>query len=414
LSGVVLFGLSRTLPLAAEKVVVHPFLLRFLGPDAFGSFVLALGVVMLLVGIPGGGIQPATLREHARFENRRKDAFFRAGVAVAVSVVGLVCLVLVVFAGEIAGIMAKGSPRTAEYIRMLSLYALVLGCLLGLQVVLRAYLKFGQLLLGSLFTVLGFILVILLVMTFGRGSVGLSYAAGPAGGLLFTAFLLRRPLAGRPWLYWSDLRIYARTSPFFMGTAAIGFSQTYLSRLYLGAHVPLGQVACFFAGNAVALLFAQHAGMMGAVAFSYVARKKSIREVHRGALLRYLALTGLFAFLTLAAGLLLGPLLLRLLYPAVVTGAAPVFAIRIVGVSCAVPRYMMVGIAQKFLRRWLTAALNAASLAINLGLLILLVPGHGIRGAAWATVGADLMSGAAYVMLALFLISRAGSGPERS
>jgi len=409
----VLFGLGVTIPLFMEKVLVHPFLMKTMGESDFGEFVVALAVVMMITVVPSNSTAQTLLREHAKFDGKEKTVFFRNCFYTNLLVTLALFATAVVFSESIGRLVSKNGANAARYIRSLSIFGVLFGCIPLLQGFFRARLEFKHFLAIGVGLSIGALLVIPLVTFGGVGQIGLIYSLYAVGGVVVGVVLLGPRIVAMPLIKARDAPLILRISFFFAGGAALALLQTYLARIYLGASVDPALVSRFFAANSIALIFGEPASVVGRVSYSYVAKWKRIEQCPRNLLLKHIAVAAIIIAVMGLAGLLLGNLVFRLIYPTVAAAGYSLFLVRIFGRMAASVRTLLFAWVSKFMAPWTNSVVVAICLVMNASLLVLLVKPMGVMGAAIACTASDAVVGIAYVVLISVLYSRVGRAAPR-
>jgi len=403
-----LYSLAIILPMTIERLVVHPLLLRFIGKAAFGEFVIALSVIMPLSMIFTSGTRASFFRDHAHYQGAEKDRFFRSGLLANICILIIFVILIIVFSNPLGRLLSKDKvgTLTASYLRQLVLYGILAGIVTLLQMYIRAHLWYGRFLISSLIYAIAAGLIIVPVALGAREWVGLYYAIGVAGGTIGAGIILRNALWGRPIISKSDLKAYLKTVPLFTGAGVLTMVQPYIVRMYLGATVIPEKVTVFFAGSAMAMLFTQLPSMVGQVAITYIARHRNAQEMSPTTMKRYLLITFAMIVIIGILGAILGYVALFLLYPQVAKDSLPIFYICLIGAACVTPRPMLTGFVQKFLSPVVSTIVSGVSLAINIGLLILLIGPMGLMGAALALSAGNATIGIIYFILGCIIYVR--------
>ncbi len=395
----ILFGLGVTIPLFVEKILVHPFLMREMGESAFGEFVVALAIVMMIAIIPSNSTTQTLLREHARHSGDNKELFFRTCFFTNIFVLLVLFAIALFFSDTIGKLVSKTDGNTGGYIRSLSVYGILFGSIPLLQGFFRVRLEFKNFLAIGTGLGVGALAVIPLVSVYGTDGIGFLYCLCALGGVVVGMVLMGGRIAALPLINIAEIPTILRISMFFSGGAVLALLQTYMARIYLGAAVEPALISQFFAANSIALIFGEPASVVGRVAFSYLARWKRIEDCPRKFFLRHIIITiGIIATMGLAA-LLLGKFVFTLIYPTVVAVSYPLFLVRIFGRMAASVRSLLFGWVSKFMAPWTNSVVVAICLVVNMSLLVLLVKPLGVMGAAVACTTSDILVGISYALL---------------
>ena len=73
-------ALGAMLPLALDRLIIHPILNQELGADVFGAFIWVLGIVNLFGNVAANGFVLLLMRDHARQEHAVATRMFRTAL----------------------------------------------------------------------------------------------------------------------------------------------------------------------------------------------------------------------------------------------------------------------------------------------------------------------------------------------
>jgi len=176
-------------------LVSAPLLIRHLGQDGFGHYVTALSIATIAIGLTEGGVNTIALREYASRTGAERDAAMSSmlGIRMLLSAIGLVAAVAFAAGAKYDGAIVAGTAVAA-----VGLTIQVVGTLL--LVPLQGMMRLGSvaaidLLRNALTTVL-----VVAVVLAGAGIVPLLAVLAPASlvALIVTARLVRGAMPLRP------------------------------------------------------------------------------------------------------------------------------------------------------------------------------------------------------------------------
>lgn len=373
----------------ALSIASAPLLIRHLGVAAYGAYVTVMSLMNLVAGVTEGGLNAVALREYAtlRGEARRQALRALLGIRWALSV-----------GGVLAGI---GFALVAGYDAPLVVGAIGAGVGVLLQALqqlvatpLQGELRFGWLsllqLLGQLLTVA---LVVVLVVA-DAGLVPFLWMTAPIGLVLLalTLALVGRAMPLRPSLRWATVWPLLRdTLPY---TAAVALNVVYfrVAILIMSLRASELEVGYFGTSFRVVEVLLGIPALVISSAFPILARaERDDDDRFRYAMRRILELSlmlGVWMAMCCAVG---AQAAIDVLAGA--EGQPAVEVLRIQGLTLAATG---IGVACGYglltLRRYRALLwLNLAALALAAALTLALVPAHGARGAAVATLSAEAL-----------------------
>jgi len=385
------------------SLISAPLLVRHLGNGDFGIYVTIAAIVSIVSGVSDVGITSVGVRELAVCDAARRRELLANlfGARLALTLLG--CLGAFVF-GVLAGYEATRLAALA--VACAGLLALV--CTEALAMPLQAELRQGWVAAAEVLRQSVQVALIVALVVLGAGLVPLMATALPAGlaacALVIVASrqgLVRPAIHPRAW--WALLRdtlafalasalgvVYLRTTVVLTSLIASVAQTGYFGTAYRVMEVAIG----------VPVL------LMGAL-FPVLARAAATdRDRLRAATERTFAgaiACGALAAVCVAAG---SRLAIEILTGAHVS--ATVQSLQILGVGLG---FSFVGASRQYallaLRRHRAIlTVNAVAMLVNVTLTLLLVPGHGARGAALALACSE----ATVATLATVLYARAGGG----
>jgi O-antigen/teichoic acid export membrane protein len=382
-----------------------PLLLRHLGVVDFGRYTLVLSLVALVQGLTEGGLSAIGLREYSVLDERARQGLVREllGLRILLTTAGLALAVaFTVIAGYdssiVLGTVVAGG----------GLLALVLFNLLSIP--LAAELRFGWLTAAEVSRqAVATVLIVALVVA-GAGLVPLLAVQIPAGlvSLAVALTLVRRVVSLRPSFemarWWALVRdtlpyaaaiavsaIYFRVTIVIMSLVSSDQQTGYFAASYRVIEVLIG-VPLLVVSAAFPII--SRAERDDAVRLQYASQRTFDMMVFAGAGTALMVALSAPFIIDVLAGAKFGPSVGTLRIQAIA------LAFTFASVTC--------GFLLLAMRRHKAILVgNFVPLAFGVALTLVLAPAHGARGAAAATVAAEL--GLAVVMLALVR----GSSPGR-
>ncbi len=405
-SSTVLFTIATGLPLMAEKLFLNPLLLKYMGKDNFGCFVISLGLILMFVTVPAFSYRVVYIREHAHYQGEKKDLFFRSSLFSVIFILLILLILLYLLASPLGKLFSINAIGVEKYTKQLIPYGLLFGIYLVMQSYFRAQLRYGKLLILSIGNIITILIVAFVACFIGIQWIGLWYILIPAGSVLTACIFAKKAFFSLPLWKKDYLLSYAKIVPYFAGVSLLNIIQSYVARLYLGATVSSEQVTYFFAANSIALVFLQIPEIIGRVAFSYISRYKTLNDMKISQFKHYLFIAISCTPLIGLTGWLLGPLTLRLLFPSIADKSQDIFLTIIIGTAFLAPQSLLVAIVQKFSRPFVTSVIYSITVGINLLFLAILAQRYGAMGAAIASAVSYTISGILYVFLCLCLYKK--------
>lgn len=254
------------LPLALDRLIIHPALNEHLGVEIFGAFLWILGIINLVGNVAADGFSTLLMREFARQSAPDAGRMFRTAITLNV---GLSFLIIV--------LVLAGSFTFAEPIVRDTGFSIVLP--LGILALVRAVslLMISSMRIKRRFrTIFGIgiaeaAVLSLILLVAPSGSLWLVGSIYVASALVTLVISCGSTLELRSRCGWLDAT-WGRW--FLQGWAAgallnfLNGSQLYLSRIVLGAMAEVEDVVVLYAGTAMANLFVIPATVMASLVLS--------------------------------------------------------------------------------------------------------------------------------------------------
>jgi O-antigen/teichoic acid export membrane protein len=379
-------------------LVSAPLLIRHLHQTGFGRYVTALSIAMIAAGLTEGGVNTIALREFASRTGRERDAAMRdiLGIRILLSVVGVIGATVFAAAAGYSQTIVLGTAIAGIGLTIQLLQTL-------LSVPLQGTMRLGWVAAADLLrNVVATLLIVALVLA-GAGIVPLLAVIAPAclAALLLTARLVRGSMPLRPSLHFAAYAPLLReTLPFAVAIAlsSVYFRVTVVVMSLEATALQTGYFSTSF--RIVEILISLPVLVIGA-AYPILTRAERDDPDRFAKATRRMFELSVVVGVWVAMALELGARFATdVLGGHAAAPAAPVLRIQglavmatFVAVACAFPLLS--------LRRYSAVLVaNALGLVVTLAVSLSLVPVLHARGAAIATVAAELtLAGAAVVAL---------------
>lgn len=203
-------------------LVAAPLLIRHLHQAGFGQYVTALSIATIAVGLTEGGVSTIALREFASSTGRERDSAMRGilGIRLLLSVVGVIAATVFAAAADYSRTIVLGTAVAGTGLTIQVLQTLV-------TVPLQGTMRFGWVAAAELLrNAVSTLLIVVLVLA-GAGIVPLLAVIAPAclAALLLTIRLVRGSMPLRPSLSFATYApLFRETFPF---AVAIALSSVY-------------------------------------------------------------------------------------------------------------------------------------------------------------------------------------------
>ncbi len=397
-------GSAATASASLLALAAVPLVVRHLGVVDFGRYTLVLSLIALVQGVTEGGLSTVGLREYSVLSERERDDMMRQllGLRVLLTIAGVTLAVaFTVIAGYDSSIVL-GTVVAGVGLLLLVLFNLV-------SVPLAAELRFGWLTIAEVSRQAVATLLIVVLVIAGAGLVPLLAVQIPAGAvsLVIALVLVRKLIPLRPafdgghwWALIRDTLPYAAA----IAISAIYFRVTIVLMSLVSNDAQTGYFAASY--RVIEVLVGVPLLVVGA-AFPIISRAErddATRLLYASQrTLDMMVIAGIWTTLVVAIA---APFVIDVLAGPKFEPSVETLRIQAVALACTFVS-VTCGFMLLALRRHRAILLgNLVPLAFGVTLTLILAPSHGARGAAVATVVAEI--GLAVVML--WLVRGHGSG----
>lgn len=378
---------SLTLAEGAARVVggvLHIVLARYLGPEHFGIYALALSVGLVFGLVANLGLDPVIIKELAKEPTRAREYFSHAVLLRAFS--GVICFLCVVFIA--LGPWYEGEVRSAIIVFGLSLFFTSMigvfdAIFKGLQ--RMAY----SALIVALRPVLNLVLA-LMVIAMGLGVMWITAVHVVTGMVLFLIiyyFVLNRSFFSFAWpTNFVLLRGLLKSGLPFLLNGGLFIIAAKLDVLMLSVMVGVGAVGLFSSANGLIMMLFILPTIISSVMFPVWSVEYGNSGNRAPGKLKFTV--KVLNNVGVPAGVLitfLAPEIIRLLYGEDYAEAVPIFRTLGVAVLLAFSRSVWVWFLTAMGSIYQVMAINIIGVVLNCFLNLLLIPRLGATGAALST-----------------------------
>ena len=398
---------SQALELGPIRFVLFPMVAYFIGTEAFGALVTAQGVARMLGVAPAQGLATGLFRHVVDYPDTLHPRFYFNALRLCH---WAMCVIVLIGA---AAAMLIGWVGAAPWAVLLCLLPLTLSLYPENQYLLAL----SELRVNRRFARRTYQEGARAALTLGGGLLGMlvggavGVACGLAVGNAIAYWIVRHQR--RDWFaetYDTEMGAKLRAVWFYMTLASIlALAGQYLVRILLSCWNSLADVSVFYGANSILSLFLIPVGCSGVLVLSMLARHESIAKLSRRAK-GYLLLLVLGAMVATPLMVSLGgPIVLRVLFPKFADQSIPLLRVILWAAPFACLTVLLRPLVIKFGAVWHIPVVNAVGTAAFLLPCLLLIPRHGVHGAAWAILVGHAVTGLLWLVLSwrVFLTPKA-------
>ena len=373
------FGLHLALP----QLVLFPLCLHFMGAEACGKFIYAVGIVSMVGLAPTKGLTDTFLRNIAGVAEERRELFLHTTFMLATCLVGsilflaiLTCLFINFF-----------SQRAGDVVLWTAIIALAFGAQNMIDVGIVDLRFKRQFKAAAFWQSIGSALACLALpalFLIGNWGVPMGFSTGHVLAFVLLLAVRGRNFVGRP--YFDKVMAKRISTTWLVLSVSVLFllSSHYIHRTILGLYGSYEMVSTFFAASAALTICVMPISILGLFGIPILSAYDSIERFSpRFCMLYSLAAVGA-AVSSYVFVVLIARLPLYLLYPLVADGAAGLVPIMGIGISMAVLVYAVRPFIIKFASSRTLLLIGIVSLISHCGMAMVLIPKWAVTGAAWA------------------------------
>jgi len=305
------FCISTILLVGIQRLFVFPFIANKLGPQRFGSFVLFMTIVNIVIVVIPGCINLVIIRIHSLYNSQQKIDLIKNGLLINFSLSFLiVCIIFFIF------------PLITNYFKIDQTYRIFLVPILlyiifynireGFLILKRIYLKFSEIAIYNIIFAILFVLIIPAYWFFKEKGLAICYMVI---GLIATLIVLPRTsiiLRGKIRLKY--LRKFYMFSPSFAFVSIIELSLLPISRYIISYYENPTQVSYFFAATSIVQMLSFPFSQVRSVLLPFISQKKNLKEIRTKDINVILITSILVGILLFFLGLFLGKFMIIFLY----------------------------------------------------------------------------------------------------
>jgi O-antigen/teichoic acid export membrane protein len=375
---------------AALSLVSIPLLVRHLGLAEFGRYVTVLSIVSVAALASDFGLGSLALREWGAARQADRPAVLRTLLGLRLAFASVAAVVALAFA------LAAGYPGkvvAGAAIASVGLFAQVFGDFA--LVALAGSMQFGRVAAVELTrSALGTAGIVILVAT-GAGLVPFfaAYSVAAIVAALLALRLARTAGALVPRFDLAAWRPLIADTAVYAAATAVYVVYFRVVMLVVSLEGTAREAGLFAAAYRVVEFTAAVGAVLAATATPLLARRHEtdVAELRRSVprLIAPIVGAGVAVAVVLAAG---APVLMDVIGGSRTQAAVPVMRIMAPVAATTFAAFGMGAVLLVMRRYRELLAVNVVALAVAAGLALALVPGHGARGAAWATLAGELVA----------------------
>ena len=386
------------LPIALDRLIVAPVLVRHLGTDVFGAFVWVLGIVNVIGLATAAGFSNFLMRDLARRSSEDARKLMRTTLVLTTALGAPALLV--------GGVVSYRFADELVQLHAWVLYGplLVFGLVRCIEWIIITSLRIRRLFVTVflLKAAEGAVLLSILLVASRRDLtiIGTIYTASVLVPLGLGCYLTRVELGSGSWWDGAAAKLLMSAWSGLALSALIEQSLVYTPRIVLGALCGSEAVTVLFASVSIGSVFTMPVGLAGGLVLALLARRTEFALAGRTGIV-YLGLCLALGIVIGLASRLAGPLLVRYLYPELAPRSLTFYHWIAIANGCIAIVLLLRPVVLKYARIRSIAWLSLSTLGLQIVALFLLVPSQGPYGGPQGAAIALALS--SFVAMALWL-----------
>ncbi|NQV19052.1 MAG: hypothetical protein HQ534_10970 [Armatimonadetes bacterium] len=294
-----------------QKLVIFPFIANKLGAEQFGSFVLFMTIInIIIVAIPGC-INLVIIRVHSQYEKYQKFGLIKSGLLLNF-ILSIFTGILFFFIFPFFAKLFKIDPIYKIFLFPLAVYLVVYNIREGFLILKRIDLKFKEIAIYNIIFAILFILIIPLYSVFREKGISLGYVL-----IVTIATLIILPktiniLKGK--ISSNFLKQFYKFSPSFALASILELLLIASSRYIISYYKDPTQVAYFFAATSVVQVLAFPFAQIRTILLPFISQKKSLKEFKLKEIKAILFTSLGIGILMFVVGMIIGKFIITSLY----------------------------------------------------------------------------------------------------
>lgn len=405
--------LDQFISMGVPRLILFPILAKIMGVDTFGSFVLALGAILMVGLAPSNGLIGYIIRCLARQNEQGQALLIRTTMVLSLVTMIPIALVYVIGSNLIASAFGD-DPVVARLLPVLALFLVLTNVVETSLAAYRVRREFARMtLIHSVQSALLF-LAVPLYYAMGVAGVATAHFLAAAIALVVIAWLERDVLLKRPFFSPRSARDAMKVWPALSAAAVITLSAGYLDRAFLGHWWPPSDpetatvVTSYFAAASMAALVAIPGTLLANMVLSLLGSVQHADHLDRRFYTLYILGVFALAIVVFGVGWLIGGTLVRTFYPDVAENAVQLWNHVMLGFSIFNVGTLCRPFASKFLSPAVLPMVSIVNFVARVTPLVLLIPTRGAMGAAQGLIIGSSVSSLLWMSLYVkhFILAR--------
>ena len=258
-----------------QKVVIFPFIASKLGTEKFGSFVLFMTIINIIIVVIPTCINLVIIRTHSQYNKKQKLNLIKSGLLL--NFILSFCIgIILFFVFPFFASSFKIDPIYKIFLLPLAVYIIIYNIRESFLVLKRIQLKFKEIAIYNIIFAVLFIFIIPLYYFFREKGISLGYVLIATIATLVLLPKTKIILKGK--IDHSLLKQFYKFSPSFAIVSVLELLLIATSRYVIALYKDPTQVAYFFAATSVVQVLSFPFAQIRTILLPFISQKKSLKE----------------------------------------------------------------------------------------------------------------------------------------
>jgi len=305
------YFVATFLLIGIQKILVFPFLAKKLGAEQFGSFVLFMTIINIVIVVIPTSINLVIIRVHSRLDDKQKLGLIKSGLLLNFLFSVIICILFIVIFPLVASLF-KIDPIYKLFLIPLNIYVLIYNVREGLLILQRIDLKFKEIAMYNTIFALLFITIIPMYSLLHEKSIPIGYLIIATISILIVIPKTVKILKGV--IKKDILKEFYVYSPSFAFVSVMELLLIASSRYIISFYKDPTQVAYFFAATSLVQMLIFPFAQIRTILLPFISQKKDLREFSRKEIKSILLTSLVVGVLMFLVGVIFGRMIITFLY----------------------------------------------------------------------------------------------------
>ena len=294
-----------------QKLVIFPFIANKLGAEQFGSFVLFMTIINIIIVVIPGCINLVIIRAHSQYDKYQKFSLIKSGLLLNF-ILSIFIGILFFFVFPLFANLFKINSIYKIFLLPLAIYIVIYNIRESFLVLKRIQLKFKEIAIYNIIFAILFLLIIPLYYVFREKGISLGYVLIATIATLVLLPKTINILKGK--ISSNFLKQFYKFSPSFAFISILELLLIASSRYIISFYKDPTQVAYFFAATSIVQILIFPFAQIRTILLTFISQKKNIEDFRVKDIKIIFCLSLIIGFLLLIIGFIFAKPVIGKLY----------------------------------------------------------------------------------------------------